>query len=323
MNNKLITVTGGAGFIGKEVVKILIRKGYKVRVADEFINHRPEDLPKGTEILKGDIGDQKIAYRALRGASYCIHLASKIGGPKYIEDNPATILFENNNINSAVFNACTKNKVKKIVYVSSGMVYPSTNKQKIAEKDIGNTKITNNFYATSKIIGEAYCKAYYKEYGLSYSIARLFNVYGNYYKTRRSPGLNHVIQELTCRVLSGNYPLEIYGSGNQIRSFTHVTDAAEGIVKCLLGKNSNNQDFNISSEEQIKIIDLAKQIWKYSGRKEPFKVRHLKPFLVDSKNRVASAAKAKKLLGWSANMAITDGLKNYVEWLKGNYSKIC
>lgn len=321
MYKNKILVTGGAGFIGREVVKILVEKGHKVVVVDEFINNIPKDLPKGIEIIKGDITNPKIISKSFRGVKYCVHLASKIGGLRFIEDQPATILSLNNKINSAVFEASAKHKIDKIIFISSGMVYNKPNKSIINEKDIKNSTFTDNYYSVSKMIGETYCKAYHKQYGLNYSIVRLFNVYGNFNKSSKTSGSNHVIQELTNKIVRGQYPLEIYGSGEQVRTFTHVTDAARGIIECIFNKNSVNQDFNISSDEKIKIIDLAKILWKYSGNKKPFKIKHLKTFGIDTRIRVPSTTKAKKMLQWSSKITIKDGLKKYVSWVLNNYER--
>jgi UDP-glucose 4-epimerase len=321
MYKKKILVTGGAGFIGREVVKILVQKGHKVVIVDEFISNSPEGLPKGVEIIKGDITDPKIISKSFKNVEYCVHLASKIGGLRYIESQPATILSVNNKINTAVFDASVKFKIKKIVFISSGMVYSAVNKPIIHETDISNAIFTDNCYSTSKMMGEAYCKAYNQQYGLNYTIVRLFNVYGNFNKSEKSAGSNHVIQEITNKIISGQYPLEIFGSGDQVRTFTHVTDAAQGIVECIFNKNTINQDFNISSDEKIKIIDLAKLLWTYSNIHKPFRVKHLKTFTLDSRVRVPSTAKAKRLLGWSSKISIKDGLKEYVYWMLNNYSK--
>lgn len=307
-NNGIVLVTGGLGMIGGEVVKQLLNLGYIVRIVDKKVG--ASDLEQKVETIIGDLADKNIARQAFKDVKYCIHLASAIGGLEFINDNPATILSENNQINSSVFEAAARASIQRIVFISSGMVFESSQNKILAESDLKTLPLPKNYYALSKLVGEAYCKAYLKQYGINYSIARLFNVYGGSTPGKYKAGSGHVIQELYEKIKKGQYPLEIFGSGKQTRCFTHVTDAAAGIIECLVNLNAQNEDFNISSEEEIRILDLAKVLWKYEGRREEFRVVRLKKFSIDVDRRVPSVAKAKDLLKWSAKISLADGIKN-------------
>src|SRR3990172_8643730 len=123
--NKSILVTGGAGFIGSEVVKQLLAKGYKVRVADN-LSKEESKVPAGCEFFKVDLTKKFSALKVMKGVDICIHLAAKIGGIGYFHKYPAWLLSENNKMYSSVFEAAVESKIKRIIYVSSSMVFEST-----------------------------------------------------------------------------------------------------------------------------------------------------------------------------------------------------
>src|SRR5438876_251709 len=124
IKNTKVLVTGGAGFIGSEVVRQLLKKGYKVRVADN-LSKLEAKIPRGCEFLKVDLTNKKEALRIMEGVDFCIHLAAKIGGIGYFHKYPATILSENNKMYSAVFEAAVAKKIKRFIYISSSMVFES------------------------------------------------------------------------------------------------------------------------------------------------------------------------------------------------------
>jgi UDP-glucose 4-epimerase len=314
-----VLVTGGAGFIGNEVVKQLLDKGYKVKVADNF-SKKDARVPKEVEFFKVDLTDRKQAEKVMKGIDYCIHLAAKIGGIGYFHKFPATILSENNKLYSAVFEAAVKAKIKRIIYISSSMVFESTNRYPSREEDIYTIPPPLSAYGFSKLIGEWYCKAFKDEFGLNYTILRPFNAYGINEAPEREVGYAHVIPDIIRKCLEKQYPLEILGSGNQTRCFTHVSDLALGVIMAMESPKAENQDFNLGSEKEIKMIDLAKQIFLLCGVDKPFKVKKMPGFKHDIKRRVPSAKKAFNLLGWKQTVSLNDELPLIVDWVK-NYIK--
>jgi len=312
---KRILVTGGCGFIGSEVVRQLLRKNYSVRVADNL--SKPESKArKGYEFFKTDLTNPYAAEKIFRGIDICINLAAKIGGIGYFHKYPATILSENNKIYSATFEAAVRNKIKKMIYVSSSMVFESTKKFPSKEEDVKKIPPPVTAYGFSKLTGEWYCRAFWEEFGLKYSICRPFNAYGINETPGSEIGYAHVIPDLIKKILQGQYPLEILGDGQQTRCFTHVKDIADGIIRVMESRKAINQDFNISNSQEIKIIDLAKLLWKLCGRKEEFKVRFVPGFAHDIKRRVPDVSKMKNLLGWQAKISLTQGLPEVIKWLK-------
>lgn len=126
-------------------------------------------------------------------------------------------------------------------------------------------------------------------------------------------GYAHVIPDLVRKTLSGQYPLEILGDGNQVRSYTYVDDVADGII--FAAANAENDDFNIGNGVETKVAELAEMIWTLCGRKEPLKLKHLPAFKYDVRKRVPDISKIRKL-GWEPKLSLEQGLKITIEWLR-------
>lgn len=322
---KNVIVTGGCGFIGSEVVKRLLQKGYKVRVVDNLskpASQRGEKKSKvgqGYEFIQADLTDKKIAQEVFGGMDICINLAAKIGGIGYFHKYPATILSENNKIYSATFEAAVKNKLKRMICISSSMVFESTTKFPSKEEDVKKIPPPVSSYGFSKLIGEQYCQAFWDEYKLSYSICRPFNAYGINEYPGEEVGYAHVIPDLIKKILRGQYPLELLGNGQQIRCFTHVSDLSDGIISVMESEKAVNGDFNIADPNPMKMIDLAKLLWNLTNQRKPFKVVYLPGFNYDIKKRIPDTKKINNLLGWKPKIKFEEGLIEVIEWLKQEY----
>ncbi len=314
---KSILVTGGAGFIGSEVVKQLLQKGYQVRVADD-LSKKEAKVPKGSEFVKVDLTDKKAAIKVMEDMDYCIHLAAKIGGIGYFHKYPATILSENNKLYSAIFEAAVAKKIKRLVYLSSSMVFESTNKFPSHEDDIRKIPPPLTSYGFSKLIGEQYCMAFAEQFNLKYSICRPFNSYGINEAPGEEVGYAHVIPDLIKKIISNQYPLEMLGDGQQTRCFTHVSDIARGIIMTIESEKAINENFNIGTEDETRMIDLAKMIYKLCGINKPFKVSFVPGFKHDIRRRVPSSAKARRILGWKPEKKLEEELPMIIEWVKAN-----
>ena len=312
---KKILVTGGAGFIGSEVVKQLISKQYKVRVVDD-LSKKEARVPQQCDFIKADLTNPQVALRVFEDIDICIHLAAKIGGIGYFHKYPATILSENNKLYSAVFEAAVKNNIERILYLSSSMVFESTSYFPSKESDIENIPPPVSAYGFSKLVGEEYCKAFKDEYGLNYTICRPFNAYGINEAPGDEVGYAHVIPDLIKKILGGQYPLEILGDGNQTRCFTHVSDLAKGIIMAMENTKAINEDFNLGTEKETEIINLAKLIFELCQVQKPFKVTHVSGFTHDIKRRVPSSQKAKKILGWKPEKKLKEELPIIIDWIK-------
>lgn len=315
MKVKNVVVTGGCGFIGSEVVKKLLARGYRVRVVDNL--SKPESsIKSGYEFIKGDLTDKKVARETFGGMDICINLAAKIGGIGYFHKYPATILSENNKIYSATFEAAVANKLQRMVYVSSSMVFESAKKFPSREADVAHTLPPVTSYGFSKLIGEQYCQAFWDEYKLPYSICRPFNAYGINEFPGDEVGYAHVIPDLVKKILTGQYPLELLGDGSQIRCFTHVSDLADGIIAVSESEKAVNEDFNIADPRPVKMSQLAQLLWNASGKTKTLKIRFVPGFTFDIKKRIPDTKKIKKIIGWEAKIRLEDGLKEVVLWIQ-------
>ncbi len=315
MNKIKFMVTGGAGFIGSEIVKQLLERNFYVRIADD-LSKKDASVDKRADFKKVDLTNTNNTSEIFKGIDIVINAAAKIGGIGYFHKYPATILSENNKIYSSTFEAAAKSKVKRIVYISSSMVFESTKSFPSKEDDIKRIPPPVTSYGFSKLIGEWYCHAFWDQYKLPYSICRPFNAYGINEFPEREVGYAHVIPDLVRKILNGQYPLELLGDGQQTRCFTHVSDIANGVIQVALSDKGENQTFNIGSDEEIKMIYLAKLLWRIMGIKKSLRVKYVRGFQFDIKRRVPDITKIKKMINWQPEVKFETGLKEVVHWLK-------
>jgi nucleoside-diphosphate-sugar epimerase len=307
----MIVVTGGCGFIGSEVVRQLRAKGHAVRVVDNM--SKPSSrVPDGVEFVRGDLTQAGVAREAFRGARACINLAARIGGIGYFHKLPAEILSENNLIYSHTFEAAVAERMERMLFVSSSMVFESATRFPSKEEDLRVIPPPFTAYGFSKLIGEWYCRAFHDQYGLKYSILRPFNAIGPEEEAGDEVGDAHVIPDLVKKIRGGQYPVELLGDGSQTRCFTHVRDIARGIVMALDHPAAENEDFNLGNAEEITMLELAKRIYAAWGDARPFQATFVSGFPSDVKRRVPDGGKAKRLLGWEPQIDFETGLREVI-----------
>ncbi len=312
----MILVTGGCGFIGSEVVRQLLAKGYPVRVVDNM--SKPSSrVPDGVEFVRADLAEPKTALDSFRGARVCINLAAKIGGIGYFHRVPATILGENNQIYTSTFEAAVKHGLERMIFVSSSMVFESATSFPSREEDLLSIPPPFTAYGFSKLVGEWYCRAYRDQHGLRYTIARPFNAIGPEEEAGEQVGDAHVIPDLVKKVLGGQHPLELLGDGRQTRCFTHVRDIARGIVMAMESEKAVNEDFNLGTSEETTMLDLARRIHALCAPDRAFEVKHVKGFPSDIRRRVPDGSKAKRMLGWEPQITFDEGLREAVAAARG------
>lgn len=196
------------------------------------------------------------------------------------------------------------------------MVFENAKKFPVREKDLSSIPTPKTGYSFSKLMGERLCVSFWEEFGLEYAIVRPSNIYGTGSFLNNEEGFAHVIPDFTRRILSGNYPMEIYGDGQQTRCFIHVSDIATGIIAAMESPKGMNENFNICATEETKVIDLARKLYDMCGSKKPFKTRHLKSFPDDVKRNYLSNKKAQKLLRWRPEKQFDYELEKIVKWVK-------
>jgi UDP-glucose 4-epimerase len=307
----MILVTGGCGFIGSEVVRQLLAKGYRVRVVDN-LSKPSSHVPPGVDFIQADLVETAAARDAFRGVRACINLAARIGGIGYFHRLPATILSENNRIYSSTFESAVAHGIERMIFVSSSMVFESATRFPSREDDLLAMPPPLTAYGFSKLIGEWYCRAFFDQHALRYTIIRPFNAIGPEEEAGEEVGDAHVIPDLVKKVLGGQHPLELLGDGKQTRCFTHVRDIARGIVMALESEAAVNQDFNLGTDEEILMLELARRIHALCAPDRSFEVKFVPGFPSDIRRRVPDGSKAKRLLGWEPQISFDDGLREVV-----------
>src|SRR3954447_25374164 len=311
-----VLVTGGAGTIGGAVVRrLLADPAWEVRVADQ--REAPEWIRQSCEVVTADLRDPDVAMRATAGCAYVIHLAAIVGGIGNFHRLPYTLLEMNTGLLNGVFRGALDAGVERLVYVSSSMVFERATEFPTTEEHIVHTPIPHSAYGFSKLAGEVYCRALHDEFGVPFTICRPFNAYGPGEMPDDEPGIAHMVPDLIKKVLGGQRPLQIFGSGEQTRTITHIDDIADGIVTAMGHPSAENEDFNISAREEMTVADIARVIWEACGRPAgEFELEHLPTFTVDVQRRWPSTEKARRLLGWEARIGVREGIADTVRWIR-------
>jgi nucleoside-diphosphate-sugar epimerase len=311
-----VLVTGGAGTVGGAVVRRLVRDpDWEVRVADQ--REAPAWMRESCEVHTGDLLDASEAAAAAEGCSHVIHLAAIVGGIGNFHKLPHTLLEVNTGLFNSVFRAALDQRTERLLYVSSSMVFERATEFPTTEAHIRDTRIPDSAYGFSKLAGEVYCRALADEHGLPYTICRPFNAYGPGEMPEGEPGIAHLVPDLIKKVLDGQRPLQIFGSGDQTRTLTHIDDIAEGIVTALAHPAGENEDFNISASEELTVADIARRIWEACGEPaEEFLLERLPSYTVDVQRRWPSVEKARELIGFEARVPLDEGLRETVAWLR-------
>jgi UDP-glucose 4-epimerase len=311
-----VLVTGGAGTIGAAVVRrLLADPAWEVRVSDQRI--APQWMREGCEVHTGDLRLIDEARVAMDGCSHVIHLAAIVGGIANFHKLPHTLTEVNNGLYNAIFRAAIDIGVERFVYVSSSMVFERAEEYPTTEEHLPSCPVPLSAYGFSKLTGEVYCRAAHDEHGLPFTICRPFNAYGPGEVPDAEPGIAHAVPDLIEKVLSGQRPLQIFGSGEQTRTLTHVDDIADGVVTAMASPAGLNEDFNISASREMTVAEIAALIWKACGEDPAdFELEHLPTFTVDVQRRWPSVEKARKLLGWEARIGVEEGIAATVAWLR-------
>jgi UDP-glucose 4-epimerase len=311
-----VLVTGGAGMIGSAVVRHLVGDPeFEVRVSDQ--RPAPGWIREACEVHTGNLLDPVEAGAATDGCTHVVHLAAVVGGIANFHRLPHTLLEVNTGLYNAVFRAALDRRVERLVYVSSSMVFERATEFPTMEQHLDSCPTPRSAYGFSKLAGEVYCRALHVEHGLPFTICRPFNAYGPGELPDEEPGIAHAVPDLIRKVLTGGRPLQIFGSGEQTRTLTHVDDIAEGIVTAMAHPAGENEDFNISASEERSMAEIARIVWEACGEDPAaFELGHLPPFEVDVQRRWPSVEKARRLLGWEARVDLREGIGATVEWLR-------
>jgi UDP-glucose 4-epimerase len=247
-----------------------------------------------------------------------IHLAAIGGGIARLHELPHTLIQLNNALTDSIVQVAIDQGIERFVYVSSSMVFERATQFPTIEEHVSECPAPRSAYGFSKLAGEVYARAAHDQHGLRYTICRPFNAYGpGELPDPAEPGIAHVVPDLIHKALSGQTPLQIFGTGQQTRTLTHVDDIGDGIVTAMASPAGENEDFNLSASEELTVAEIARVIWEACGRlPEEFALENLPTFDVDVQRKWPSVEKARRLLGWEAKVDLREGIAATVEWLR-------
>ena len=296
-----ILVTGGAGFIGVNLVNFLLNSSHKVTIYDNLSNSSKNMLnsliKEGAQFIKGDILDYDRLIKSSKEFDLIIHLAAKTD---VIESASHPEKTRNVNVNGTVnvLRCCIENNIKKIIFSSSAAVYGNSN---VAVDE--NAKVNPlSPYGKSKLSAEDQIKKMTKN-NLEYVILRLFNIYGKRQNIQYAGVITKFVESI-----SKDDPLVIYGDGKQTRDFVSVSDVVNAF-DCAI-KTSSNGTYNIASGKSISIKELAKMTLDTSGKKMKIKYEPAKK--EDIRHSIADIIKAKQELGFNPKMSLKEGLSDLI-----------
>lgn len=303
-------VTGGAGFIGSNIVKKLLENGEKVRVLDNFATGKRENLfpfrdNKDFKLYEGDLRSFHIVRNAVKGVDYILHQGALPSVPRSIND-PITTNDVNISGTLNILEAAKEFGVKRVVYASSSSVYGNSEKlPKIEDMPVAPLSP----YAISKYTAERYCQVYYKIYGLKTVCLRYFNVFG----PNQDPSSQYsaVIPKFIKLISEGKQPI-IYGDGLQSRDFTYVENNVIANIHACTAKNAIGEVFNIACGKRFTLLQLVNTVNKIMG-KDIYPIFE-KERVGDVKHSLASIEKAKKFLNYLPSVDFKNGLEKTIEF---------
>src|SRR5882724_6383992 len=308
-----VLVSGSAGFIGGYVVEELLRRGYAVVGVDNYSKYgrvaKSYDGHPNYTFVEGDCRDLDLMVRLCMDVDHLIAGAAMIGGISYFHTYAYDLLATNERITAASCDAAIEahkggqGRLAKVTYMSSSMVYESTSEWPSHEGQEREVPPPLSSYGFQKLAVEYFARAAWDQYRLPYTIVRPFNCVG--IGESRALGdeqilsgnvqlaMSHVVPDLVQKVLKGQEPLHILGSGDQVRHYTYGGDLARGVVDAMEHPDARNDDFNLSTAESTTVLDLARLIWrKVKGPGVPLRFVHDEPFENDVQRRVPDTDKA-------------------------------
>jgi UDP-glucose 4-epimerase len=330
-----VLVTGSAGFIGGYVTAELLGQGHTVVGVDNFskygpVKHSFDDHPNH-HFVEGDARDTGLLTELLQGCDHFIAGAAMIGGISYFHAYAYDLLATNERIIASSCDAALRAReagtLRKMTYVSSSMVYESTDHWPSAEGDERRIPPPRSSYGFQKLAVEYFARAAWDQYELPYTIVRPFNCVG--VGEGRALGqaevlsgnvrlaMSHVVPDLVQKVLKGQDPLRILGTGDQVRHYTYGGDLARGIVATLAHPDAVNADFNLSTDTSTTVLELAELIWrKVRGPGVPFRYVNDEPYEHDVRRRIPDVGKARRVLGFEATTTLDEMLDEVIPWIE-------
>jgi nucleoside-diphosphate-sugar epimerase len=314
-HNSHVLVSGGTSFIGSALVDALLARGSKVRVVDNLSSGKLENIQKHVnsgmlEFIASDLLEPEAATAAVREMDIVFHLAADHGGRGYV-DLHQTACATNLILDGLIFRACCESGVKKVVYASSGCVYPNhlQNDPKqilyLTEDKAGPPYDADNMYGWAKLMAEMSLQAYYRERGMKSASCRYFTVYGE------RGHENHAVIAMIARAFVKQDPFVVWGNGEQIRNWTYVGDIVSGTIRAA-EVIEDGTAVNLGTMERTRVLDAVNEVLRYTGHKANIELHPEMP--TGPMNRVADNSLAHNLLGWEPQVKFIDGLHRTIDW---------
>ena len=330
-----VLITGSSGFIGGYVVEELLSRGYDVVGLDNYSKYgrvtKSYDAHPRYTFVEGDAVDVELMTNLLMDCDHFIAGAALIGGISYFHAYAYDLLANNERIMASTCDAAIRahrqGKLKKVTYLSSSMVYESSQHWPSVEGDQRKIPPPLSSYGFQKLAVEYFAQAAYDQYELPFTIVRPFNCVGigegralgevEVLSGNVSLAMSHVVPDLVQKILKGQDPLHILGSGEQIRHYTYGGDLAKGIVRCMESPKALNEDFNISTSESTSVLELAELIWnKIHKSTKPFRYVSDQAYEYDVQRRIPSTQKAKEILGFECKTSLDQMLDEVIPWIQ-------
>jgi len=306
-------ITGGAGFIGSHLAESLIARGDEVVILDNLLTGSNKNLVAIASKIKfesGDILDKPLIEKLVSESDYVVHLAAALGVFNIV-NKPLESLTTNLKGSEIVLEACDKYK-KPVLLASTSEIYGKNDKVPLNEEDdriIGHPLKSRWSYSEAKAVDESLAYFYYLENKLPIRIVRFFNTVG----PRQVGHYGMVVPRFVSAALK-NEPLSVYGSGEQIRCFCHVSDAVRGLLLVMDSDQAVGQVFNIGNSEQISIMALAQKVIAVTGSKSKIeKIAYEQAYpqgFEDMQRRVPDISKIDKILGWQPQINLEQIIKD-------------
>ncbi|WP_089724112.1 NAD-dependent epimerase/dehydratase family protein [Candidatus Thiosymbion oneisti] len=313
-------VTGGASFIGSALVELLVARGAKITVADNLSSGTLDNLRDVKDkicFLEGDLRDPGFAACAARNQQIVFHLAAAHGGRGYIDSHPVECT-NNMLLDHIVFDAVTAAGALRIVYASSACVYPTNLQQDTIERillretdagfDQAGRAFADGEYGWAKLMGELQLRAFHRQHGVDGIAARIFTAYGE------RENETHAVIALVAKALARYDPYPVWGDGTQTRNFTYVGDTVYGLA--LAGAHlSGFRAINLGTDRHHRINELIEEIFHLLGW-HPDRLDYQLDRPVGVKSRASDNTKITRMLNWSPNTGLREGLRRTIQWYR-------
>jgi UDP-glucose 4-epimerase len=329
-----VLITGSAGFIGGYVVEELLARGYAVTGVDNFSKYgkvrKSYDDHPAYRLAEGDARDSELLAGLLADCDHFIVGAAMIGGISYFHTYAYDLLATNERITAASCDAAISahraGRLRKVTYLSSSMIFESADSWPSYEGQEREIPPPVSSYGFQKLAVEYFARAAWDQYQLPFTLVRPFNCVGigesralgdeDILSGNVKLAMSHVVPDLVQKVLKGQDPLHILGSGEQVRHYTYGADLARGIVAAMEHPDAVNEDFNLSTAESTTVRELSELIWrKVKGPGVPLRLVHDEPFAHDVQRRIPSTEKAKRILGFEASTSLDEMLDTVIPWI--------